>query len=61
MHLTTTDPAAHVAATLNDSLEGLKVGRIDPAIETQDYSNKILATRGKHLDEQARALLLEDL
>ena len=61
VHLTTTDPAAHVAATLNGSLEGLKVGRIDPAVETRAYIDRILATRGKHLDEQGRALLLEDL
>jgi arsenite-transporting ATPase len=61
VHLTTTDPAAHVAATLSGSLEGLKVGRIDPAVETRAYIDKILATRGKHLDEQGRALLLEDL
>ena len=61
VHLTTTDPAAHVADTLNGGLPGLKVGRIDPTAETQAYIAKILASRGKDLDEQGRALLLEDL
>jgi arsenite-transporting ATPase len=61
VHLTTTDPAAHVADALNGSLAGLKVGRIDPRTETAAYIAKIMATRGKALDEQGRALLLEDL
>jgi arsenite-transporting ATPase len=61
VHLTTTDPAAHVAETLNGSLENLKVGRIDPHAETAAYIAKIMATRGKALDEPGRALLLEDL
>ncbi|WP_439114588.1 arsenical pump-driving ATPase [Hydrogenophaga sp.] len=61
VHLTTTDPAAHVADALNGSLNGLKVGRIDPKAETAAYIAKIMATRGKALDEQGQALLLEDL
>lgn len=61
VHLTTTDPAAHVAETLNGSLAKLKVGRIDPHAETAAYIAKIMATRGKALDEPDRALLLEDL
>ncbi|MBL8970341.1 MAG: arsenical pump-driving ATPase, partial [Myxococcales bacterium] len=61
VHLTTTDPAAHVADALRGSLEGLKVGRIDPRAETTAYIAKIMATRGKDLDEQGKALLLEDL
>ncbi len=61
VHLTTTDPAAHVADALQGSLPGLKVGRIDPKAETQAYMDKILSTQGRDLDEQGRALLLEDL
>ncbi len=61
VHLTTTDPAAHVADALSGSLPGLKVGRIDPQAETAAYIAKIMATRGKHLDEPGQALLLEDL
>ncbi len=61
VHLTTTDPAAHVAATLAGSLPGLQVGRIDPKAETRRYVDKIMATRGQQLDDAGRALLLEDL
>jgi arsenite-transporting ATPase len=61
VHLTTTDPAAHVAGALNGSLPNLKVGRIDPKAETAAYIAKIMASKGRDLDEQGRALLLEDL
>jgi arsenite/tail-anchored protein-transporting ATPase len=61
VHLTTTDPAAHVADALNGTLANLKVGRIDPKAETEAYIAKIMANRGKDLDAQGRALLLEDL
>ena len=61
VHLTTTDPAAHVQSQLDGSLPGLKVGRIDPQAETQAYIDQIMATRGKALDDAGRALLLEDL
>ena len=61
VHLTTTDPAAHVASALNGSLPNLKVGRIDPKAETEAYISKIMATQGRDLDEQGKALLLEDL
>ena len=61
VHLTATDPAAHVAGALNGSLPNLRVSRIDPKAETRAYIDKIMATQGKALDEQGRALLLEDL
>ena len=61
VHLSTTDPAAHLAATLDGGVEGLQVDRIDPQAETQRYVDKIMATRGAALDDAGRALLLEDL
>ena len=61
VHLSTTDPAAHVAATIEGQLEHLEVSRIDPAAETQAYVDFILRTKGKALDEEGRSLLLEDL
>lgn len=61
VHLTTTDPAAHVAGTLDGAVEGLTVGRIDPAAETRAYIERQMATRGANLDDAGRALLLEDL
>jgi arsenite-transporting ATPase len=61
VHLSTTDPAAHLAVTLEGHVPGLKVDRIDPVAETQRYVDKIIASRGRGLDEAGRALLLEDL
>jgi arsenite/tail-anchored protein-transporting ATPase len=61
VHLTTSDPAAHLQETLDGSLEQLTVSRIDPHAETARYREQVLATKGKHLDQQGRALLEEDL
>lgn len=61
VHLSTTDPAAHLAGTLEGDLPGLKLSRIDPKVETQRYIDKIMAARSPQLDAQGLALLLEDL
>ena len=59
--LTTTDPAAHIMETLAGGQNGLTVSRIDPAQETARYRDHVMATKGKELDDQARAMLEEDL
>ncbi|MGN5013127.1 arsenical pump-driving ATPase [Aeromonas veronii] len=61
VHLTTSDPAAHLSETLPGSLPHLEVSRIDPHAETARYRAQVLATKGAALDEQGRALLEEDL
>ncbi|WP_417389092.1 arsenical pump-driving ATPase [Gimesia sp.] len=62
VHLSTTDPAAHIAAALNDEgLPNLSVSRIDPEVETARYSAEVLERTGKNLDQQGKALLEEDL
>ena len=61
VHLSTTDPAAHLAGTLDGEAEGLKLSRIDPKAETQRYIDKIMAVRSPGLDDAGKALLLEDL
>jgi arsenite-transporting ATPase len=61
VHLSTTDPAAHLMSTLDGDLPGLKLSRIDPKVETQCYIDKIMDVRSPQLDAQERALLLEDL
>ena len=61
VHLTTSDPAAHLADTLNGSLDNLTVSRIDPHAETERYRQHVLQTKGAKLDAQGRALLEEDL
>lgn len=61
VHLSTTDPAAHLSGTLSGDVPGLKVSRIDPKVETQRYIDKIMAARSPDLDPAEQALLLEDL
>lgn len=61
VHLTTSDPAAHIESTLDGVLPNLQVSRIDPVAETERYRNYVLETKGKDLDEEGRALLEEDL
>ena len=61
VHLTTSDPAAHLAETLEGTLDQLTVSRIDPAAETERYRQHVLDTQGAKLDVQGRALLEEDL
>lgn len=61
VHLTTTDPAAHLTDTLNGAIPGLAVSRIDPVEATRSYREHVMATKGKNLDEAGRATLAEDL
>lgn len=61
VHLSTTDPAAHLVGTLDGEVPGLRVDRIDPKIETQRYIDKIMAAKSAGLSSQEQALLLEDL
>lgn len=61
VHLTTTDPAAHLAEALGREVPGLKVSRIDPAAETEAYRAKILERSAPTLDAAGIALLEEDL
>lgn len=65
VHLTTSDPAAHLSdtlnGTLNNSLDNLTVSRIDPHEETERYRNHVLETKASQLDAEGRALLEEDL
>ncbi|EBC1602487.1 arsenical pump-driving ATPase [Salmonella enterica subsp. enterica serovar Halle] len=61
VHLTTSDPAAHLSTTLNGSLNNLQVSRIDPQEETERYRQHVLETKGKELDEAGKLLLEEDL
>jgi arsenite-transporting ATPase len=68
VHLTTTDPAAHIAFALGEGMEArpgargrLSVDRIDPAVETAAYQAEVMATAGAALDAHGKALLKEDL
>ncbi len=61
VHLSTTDPAAHIAQTLDGQVESLTLSRIDPAAETAAYTAEVMATQGAQMDDAARSLLEEDL
>jgi arsenite-transporting ATPase len=61
VHLSTTDPAAHVAATVAGQVPNLTVSHIDPAVETRRYVDHVMSNRGATLDAAERALLAEDL
>ncbi len=61
VHLTTSDPAAHLSETLMGAQQNLQVSRIDPHVETERYRQHVMKTKGAQLDAQGRALLEEDL
>lgn len=61
VHLTTSDPAAHLNETLAGEVPNLTVSRIDPHTETENYRQHVLQAKGKDLDDAGRALLEEDL
>lgn len=61
VHLTTTDPAAHLSITVEENLPHLTVSRIDPQVERDRYRQHVLESQGRNLDEAGRRLLEEDL
>ena len=61
VHLTTSDPAAHLDFSLSDRHVNLRVSRIDPLVETENYRKEIMKQAGQNLDEEGRKLLEEDL
>ncbi len=61
VHLSTTDPAAHILNAINGEMTGLKVSKIDPKIETQNYVDKIIKTKGAKLTQDEKDLMIEDL
>ncbi|HBR1434879.1 arsenical pump-driving ATPase [Klebsiella pneumoniae] len=61
VHLTTSDPVAHLSYTLDGSLPNLQVSRIDPKVETERYRRFVLENQGKGLDAEGLAVLEEDL
>ncbi|MFO7798369.1 arsenical pump-driving ATPase [Rhodohalobacter sp.] len=63
VHLTTTDPAAHLMDHLGDMKlpENLEVNRIDPHAEKKAYIEKVLKQKGSNKTEEELKLLKEDL
>ncbi|HSI66158.1 MAG TPA: arsenical pump-driving ATPase [Planococcus sp. (in: firmicutes)] len=63
VHLTTTDPAAHIAYTFEGSDVGdnLSISSINPEIEVERYKKVVLENAGNGLSEEELAYLQEDL
>ncbi|MBT2637799.1 arsenical pump-driving ATPase [Bacillus sp. ISL-39] len=63
VHLTTTDPAAHLDYTFQrkDAHNNLSISRLDPKKEVQAYKETVLSQNKDQLDEDALAYLEEDL
>ncbi|MFB6468644.1 arsenical pump-driving ATPase [Cytobacillus sp. Hz8] len=63
VHLTTTDPAAHVAWTLggNTLHENLTISSVDPKKAVQDYKDEVLTKASETMDEEGLAFIKEDL
>lgn len=63
VHLTTTDPAAHLNYQFQSKLmnQNLSISSIDPKREVEKYKADILSKASKDLDEDGIAYLQEDL
>ncbi len=63
VHLTTTDPAAHVDDVMHDEKghSNLSISKIDPKVEVENYRQSVLAQSEEMLDEEGLAYLEEDL
>ena len=61
VHLSTTDPAAHIRDMLDQPLPNLQVSRIDPKEETRKYVENIFEGKKGTLSDEDMALLEEEL
>ena len=61
VHLTTTDPAAHIDEVLNHQTGNMTISRIDPKVEVEKYQQEIVEASKHELDEESIAYLEEDL
>lgn len=63
VHLTTTDPAAHIAWTLGENglHENLTISSIDPKKVLKEYKDEVLNKARETMDENGLAFIKEDL
>lgn len=61
VHLTTTDPAAHLEYVLHGEQGNINVSRIDPKAEVEKYQQEVICQAQDALDEEGLAYLEEDL
>lgn len=60
IHLTTTDPAAHLKFVINES-SGIKLSHIDEDVELEKYKKEVLSKAKKNMSDDDIAYLEEDL
>ncbi len=62
VHLSTTDPAAHLDHILDKEESGnLSMSRIDPKVELEKYRNEVLSQSADSLDQDGLSYIEEDL
>lgn len=59
--LATTDPADHITGGIGELPDNITLEAIDPKAETRRHVAEVMATAGENLDDEARALLEEEL
>ncbi|HEO8420416.1 arsenic ABC transporter ATPase [Niallia circulans] len=62
VHLTTTDPAAHIGNMFDGNLhDNLTISRIDPEVEVDKYRKEVLERAKTDMDQDSLSYLEEDL
>lgn len=61
VHLSTTDPAAHLEHIFGEESKMISLSRIDPKVELVKYANEVMGQNADSLDEEGLAFLEEDL
>lgn len=61
VHLSTTDPAAHLEYVLGEASGMISLSRVDPKLELERYQAQVISENADYLDEEGIAYLEEDL
>ncbi|MGI0533780.1 arsenical pump-driving ATPase [Bacillus pfraonensis] len=61
VHLTTTDPAAHIDYVMHGEQRNITISRIDPKVEVDNYRKEVIEQAKDTVDEEGLAYLEEDL
>lgn len=61
VHLSTTDPAAHLEYVFGDHSDQISISRVDPKAELEKYQQEVILQNADSLDEEGLAFLEEDL
>lgn len=61
VHLSTTDPAAHLEYVFGDHSDQISISWVDPKVELEKYQLEVIRQNADSLDEEGLAFLEEDL